>query len=222
MRAGDPYAFANEQAGANSQAGGEAIGGRSDGRATARMRSSGGFLGRGDVSIHRLTCSAAALATTLALAMIVGAQTVSAQAVPIQLTVGDTTTLLLDGTPSTGARWVLEKPAAETARLVAVDVRGYVSKEPQPGERPAVGAQRTFQVLVTGIAPGKGLLAFKSVREGMPTPAARKEFAIEVLDEAVKAPATDDTPVLPDDARDPTSEPITDTPKDMFADPDAD
>lgn len=174
------------------------------------------------MSINRVTCSVVALVTTFALAMSVGAQTVSAQVTPIQLTVGDTTTLLLDGNPSTGYLWALEELVPEARQLVSVDVKGYMPKKLAPGERPLLGAAQKFQVFVTGLAPGKLTLAFKYVRGGTPAPATRREFAIEVLDEAAKAPKTDGPPDLPDDARDPTSDPIEDTPKDMFADPDGD
>lgn len=157
------------------------------------------------------------MAGTFAFAVGVGAQKVSAQATPIQLTVGDTTTLLLDGNPSTGYRWELEPLAADAAQVLSVDVKGYAPAKPAPGERPVLGAPQKFEVFVGGLAPGKATLAFKYVKAGTPTAARRQEFAVEVLDEAQRPPDGDGVPDL---SPDPTSDPTPDTPGDMFADPD--
>ena len=166
------------------------------------------------MSIGRVQWSIAASAVTFALATVADVPSVRAQATPIQLTVGDTTTLLLDGNPSTGYVWELEDPQGE-AGCVSVDVLGYVKKDRAAGERPVLGAPQTFQVLVTGRKPCTAALGFKYVRSGTPEPASRREFSIEVLGDTANSPSEQ----TPDLAPDPTSDPVTDGKGDLFADP---
>jgi predicted secreted protein len=126
----------------------------------------------------------AALITVAALAAIVMPDEVRAQATPIQITAGDTTTLELDGNPSTGYTWVLQDAPREYFQFVSVDVLGYSKPALKPGERPLLGAPKKFQVLVTGIDAGRAVLVFNYMKAGTPTPAKTQEFAIEVLDRA--------------------------------------
>lgn len=168
------------------------------------------------MSICRFRWSIAASAVVFVLAVFANVTSVRAQATPIQLTVGDTTTLLLDGNPSTGYVWELEDPR-DAADCVSVDDMGYIKKERAAGERPVLGAPQKFQVLVTGQKPCTATLAFKYVRSGTPEPASRREFAIEVLGDAANPAPQEEAPDL---APDPTSDPVTDGKGDLFADPD--
>ncbi len=147
-----------------------------------------------------------------AFAVSVVSQGALAQAVPLQVTVGDTTTLQLDGNPSTGYSWVLQNIPQAYRELVTVDVLGYVKPKPAPGERPVLGAPQKFQVLVTGVRPGHVSLEFNLMRGGAAAPAKTQQFKIEVLDRAPKAApekVSDDLPGdTPEDSRD-----------DLFADP---
>ncbi len=170
------------------------------------------------MSIRLLAKLLAVSAWALPLALVAYPLTVRAQATPIQLTAGDTTTLVLDGNPSTGYRWELEGLSAAATNCVGVDLRGYVKKELAPGERPVLGAPQKFEVLVTGLAPCQVTLGFKYVRSGTAGPGGRKEFVIEVLGQARDVPPTPASELQ----QDPTSDPVTDGKNDLFADPDSD
>jgi predicted secreted protein len=128
--------------------------------------------------------SIAAVLAVTAVAAIVIADEVLAQAGPIQITEGDTTTLQLDGNPSTGYSWVLQDEPRAYSQFVSVEVLGYSKPEPKPGERPLLGAPKKFQVLVTGTAAGRAVLVFNYVKAGTPAPAKTQQFTIEVLDRA--------------------------------------
>ena len=127
-------------------------------------------------------CVGALLAVGLAGLMLIRHEA-RAQATPIQLTEGETTTLQLDGNPSTGYTWVLQDGRSASA-FVTVDLLGYAKPELKPGERPVLGAPQKFQVLVTGIEAGQTTLLFNYVRGGDPKPARTAEFAVEVLGNA--------------------------------------
>ncbi len=105
-----------------------------------------------------------------------------AQGTSVQVSVGDTATLQLDGNPSTGYSWVV----ASAPKIVTVDLLGYTKRELAPGERPVLGAPQKFQVMVTGVAPGSATLVLQYVRAGG-APAKTQEYAIEVLGEAPSA-----------------------------------
>jgi predicted secreted protein len=117
-----------------------------------------------------------------------------AQATPIQITVGDTTTLQLDGNSSTGYSWVLQDSSRAYFAFVAVDVLGYAKPEIKPGERPLLGAAQKFQVLVTGIEAGHADLVFNYLKAGEKTPARTVAFAVEVLDDGTPERDARDTP----------------------------
>jgi hypothetical protein len=117
-----------------------------------------------------------------------------AQVTPIQITVGDTVTLQLDGNPSTGYSWVLQDAPREYFAFVSVDVLGYAKPALKPGERPVLGAAQKFQVLVTGIDAGHANLVFNYLKAGDPTPARTAEFAIEVLDDGTLERDASDSP----------------------------
>ena len=98
-----------------------------------------------------------------------------------QVGVGATTTLELDGNPTTGYRWVLDAEASGNADLVAVEDGGYAAPEAEPGKRPVLGAPKKQRFLVTGVAPGEAMLVFRYVRSGDDAPAKTAEFLVEVI-----------------------------------------
>ncbi len=104
-----------------------------------------------------------------------------AEDIPIQITVGDTATLQLDGNPSTGYKWVLNDPPP--ASIIAVDILGYTKPELTPGERPLLGAPQKFQVLLTARDEGRVYLVFDYVKAGE-APAKTQAYKIEVLADA--------------------------------------
>jgi predicted secreted protein len=156
------------------------------------------------------------LAAGAALLMAMPPQTASAQEAPVQLTVGDTTTLLLDGNPSTGYTWVLD---GAPSRVVSVELKGYVKPELKPGERPLLGKGQKFEVFVSGNEPGRASLVFKYVKAGTAAAGNTKTFAIEVLDEAQRVT---DEGAGSDPIPDPTTDVPVDSRSDMFADPNTD
>lgn len=117
-----------------------------------------------------------------------------AQTTPVQISVGETTTLQLDGNPSSGYAWVLQDAPREYFAFVSVDVLGYAKPALKPGERPVLGAPQKFQVLVTGIDAGQANLVFAYLKAGDPTPARTAEFAIEVLDDGTLERDASDSP----------------------------
>ena len=98
-----------------------------------------------------------------------------------QVAVGATTTLELDGNPSTGYRWVLDVAASENAELVTVEDAGFASAKAEPGKRPVLGAPQKQRFEVTGVSPGDATLVFYYLRSGDETPAKTQEFLVEVL-----------------------------------------
>lgn len=105
-----------------------------------------------------------------------------AEDIPVQITVGDTATLQLDGNPSAGYRWVLNEPPP--AGIVTVDMLGYATPELKPGERPLLGAPQKFQVLLTARDEGRAYLVFDYVKAGEASPAKTQAYKIEVLADA--------------------------------------
>jgi len=167
------------------------------------------------VTIGWVRCSIAALAAVSA--VVVASPDALAQATPIQITVGESRTLELNGNPSTGHTWVVHDASGTDGQVVAVDVKGYRPGAPvAPGERPKLGAPAKFLVLLTGVAAGRVSLTFDYVRGGTPAPASSQTFAVEVLDAAPKQPA--DEPEV-DAIDDPTSDKPAESNEDLFADP---
>lgn len=117
-----------------------------------------------------------------------------AQDTPVQVSVGDSATLQLDGNPSTGYSWIL----VGTPKIVTVDLLGYAKRELAPGERPVLGAPQKFQVLVTGVAPGSATLVFQYVKAGG-APAKTQEYAVEVVGNAPSAQPEEDAADPPQD-----------------------
>jgi predicted secreted protein len=112
-----------------------------------------------------------------------------AQDTRLQVSVGDTETVQLDGNPSTGYSWV----ADAVPKIVTVDLLGYAKPELAPGERPKLGAPQKFQALITGVAPGTATLVFKYVKGHGGLPAKTQEVAVEVVGEPPDpAPAAHD------------------------------
>lgn len=166
------------------------------------------------MTINVLRCPIRVLALA-ASSLVLSTHGALAQATPIQLTAGESTTLVLDGNPSTGYTWALD--GAVPKDVVTVDVLGYASPELKPGERPKLGAPQKFQVIVTGVNAGHADLVFRYVKAGTPQPARTQGFAIEVLEaagDAAQKPGPEPTP-------DPTADRPEDTRNDMFADPDS-
>lgn len=141
-----------------------------------------------------------------------------AQATPVQLTIGESRALALEGNPSTGYGWVLEGAPGAGGGVVSVDVRGYVPHTVRADERPRLGAPAPFQVLLTGLAPGRATLTFNYVKPGTATVASRRSFAVEVIGEAAAQPPDVDA-AQEDAAEDPTAEKPPVSADDLFADP---
>jgi inhibitor of cysteine peptidase len=97
-----------------------------------------------------------------------------------QVAVGATTTIEIDGNPSTGYSWSLDAGASENADLVTVTDAGYAAAEVEPGKRPVLGAPKKQKFEVTGVAPGEAKLVFGYARAGG-TPEKTQEFVVEVL-----------------------------------------
>jgi predicted secreted protein len=115
-----------------------------------------------------------------------------AQDTRIQVSVGDTETVQLDGNPSTGYAWVVDA----VPNIVSVDVLGYAKADLKPGERPKLGAPAKFQVLVTGVEQGSAKLVFKYVKGQTGEPAKTQEIAVDVVGEP-PSPASEDPPNRP-------------------------
>jgi len=119
-----------------------------------------------------------------------------AQDTHIQVSVGETATVQLDGSPSTGFSWVL----GAVPKIVTVDLLGYAKPVLAPGERPKLGAPQKFQALVTGLAPGTATLAFTYVRGPGGEPAKTHEVLVDVVGEPPDPPAQDPLGNPPQDA----------------------
>ncbi|AHB50120.1 hypothetical protein W911_08580 [Hyphomicrobium nitrativorans NL23] len=98
-----------------------------------------------------------------------------------QVSVGATTTLELDGNPSTGYRWVLDVAASENTEIVTVEDAGYAKPATEPGKRPVLGAPSKQRFQVTGVASGEAMLVFYYVRSGDEAPSKTQEFLVEVI-----------------------------------------
>jgi predicted secreted protein len=143
-------------------------------------------------SMRRLAAGCVAGLLSLAAAVSDG----RAQQAPVQVSVGGTATVQLDGNPSTGYAWVLDGVPG----IVKVDLLGYSKPQPAPGERPKLGAPQKFQALVTGVEPGSATLVFKYVRGHGGEPAKTQEVAVEVVGEAPEAGPHDPADGAPQDA----------------------
>jgi len=126
---------------------------------------------------HKLACAATIAA---ALMMSVVPLAVRAQDV-LSVPVSESTTVELDGNPSTGYRWELDDGASEGGELVKVEDLGYAKRELAPGERPLLGAPSKYQFRVTGLEAGSVKLVFNYVRSGDTAPGKTQEVAIEVV-----------------------------------------
>lgn len=82
----------------------------------------------------------------------------------LQVMVGATTTIELDGNPSTGYSWVLDAAGSANAELVSLADQGYAAAVPEPGKRPVLGAPKKQRFEVTGVAAGEAKLKFDYVR----------------------------------------------------------
>jgi inhibitor of cysteine peptidase len=82
--------------------------------------------------------------------------------------VGDNYVISLQGNPSTGYRWRLDRTRSQNLALVKVEDLGYAAAK-QTG-KPMVGAAATYHFRVTLLATGTANLAFEYVRpwEGKP------------------------------------------------------
>jgi predicted secreted protein len=103
------------------------------------------------------------------------------EALTVQL--NETTTVALDGNPSTGYGWQLDDGASESANLVQVEDLGYTKRELAPGERPVLGAPSKYQFRVTGLEVGTAKLVFNYVRGHDPAPGKTQSVSIEVMGE---------------------------------------
>lgn len=99
----------------------------------------------------------------------------------LQVSVGATTTLELDGNPSTGFSWVLDAGASANAELVTVADQGYSAAATEPGKRPLLGAPKKQKFEVTGVAAGEAKLVFNYVKAGEDAPAKTAEYVVEVI-----------------------------------------
>ncbi len=122
-------------------------------------------------------------AATIAAAVMMSAAPLTAaraqEALSVQ--VNESTTVELDGNPSTGYSWQLDDGASEGGELVKVEDLGYVKRELKPGERPVLGAPSKYQFRVTGLEAGAVKLVFNYVRGRETAPGKTQEVSIEIL-----------------------------------------
>ncbi len=128
----------------------------------------------------RRACAAVRL-TIVIVGLMLAPLTGWAQEGPVEVGVGDTAMIELDGNPSTGFRWVLDDAASQAPELVRVEDLGYVKRELAAGERPVLGAPSKYQFRVTGLEAGSVKLAFMYVRGNDTAPAKTQEVGIEVV-----------------------------------------
>lgn len=83
-----------------------------------------------------------------------------------QVLIGATTTVQLDGNPSTGYSWSYDAAASEGADLVSVEDAGSSGPALEPGQRPVLGAPKKQSFRVTGVAEGAAKLVFRYARAG--------------------------------------------------------
>jgi predicted secreted protein len=107
-----------------------------------------------------------------------------AEDIPVQLSVGETATLQLDGSASTGYSWHLKGPPDQYQQVLNIQMVGYTKPVLAPGERPLLGAPQKFQVVLTGIDAGRAYLVFNYLKAGEAAPAKTQAYKIEVLDDA--------------------------------------
>jgi predicted secreted protein len=125
-----------------------------------------------------------ARAATIATAVMMSVTPLAARAQEaLSVQVNESTTVELDGNPSTGYSWQLDDGASEGGELVKVEDLGYVKRELKPGERPVLGAPSKYQFRVTGLEAGAVKLVFNYVRGRETTPGKTQEVSIEVIGE---------------------------------------
>jgi predicted secreted protein len=128
--------------------------------------------------------SSSLVLSTIVFAAMAGPDLARAEDIPVQLSVGETATLQLDGSASTGYSWHLKGPPEEYRQVLNIQVVGYAKPVLAPGERPLLGAPQKFQVVLTGIDAGRAYLVFNYVKAGETAPAKTQAYKIEVLDDA--------------------------------------
>ncbi|MGE3228989.1 MAG: protease inhibitor I42 family protein [Hyphomicrobium sp.] len=138
------------------------------------------------------------------------------QATPLQITVGDVRTLSLEGNPQ-GYVWVLRDERGTDGKVVSVEVRGYVPGATRSTAEPGREEPAEYRILLAGVAPGRVTLTFDYVQAGTKAALSSRAYAVEVLDEAARAPPADGAPLL--EGEDPTSDIPAESSKDLFADP---
>ncbi len=123
-----------------------------------------------------------ARAATIAAVAMMSAVPLAARAQDaLSVPVNESTTIELDGNPSTGYRWELDNGASESGDLVKVEDLGYVKRELAPGERPVLGAPSKYQFRVTGLEAGTVKLVFNYVRGRETAPGKTQDVSIEVV-----------------------------------------
>jgi predicted secreted protein len=122
--------------------------------------------------------------SAVALAAMAVQDLATAEDISVQLSVGETATLQLDGAASTGYSWHLKGPPDQYQQVLNIQVVGYTKPVLAPGERPLLGAQQKFQVVLSGIDAGRAYLVFNYLKAGETVPAKTQAYKIEVLDDA--------------------------------------
>jgi len=138
------------------------------------------------------------------------------QPTPLQITVGETRTLSLEGNPQ-GNVWVLRDERGMDGKVVSVDVRGYVPGATRSAAEPQNAGSAEYRILLAGVAPGRVTLTFDYVQSGAKAVLASRSYAVEVIGEAAQVPPDDGIPLL--EGEDPTSDKPAEQPGDLFADP---
>lgn len=123
---------------------------------------------------------AGAVASALVAALFAGRAGQAANDEIPQVHVGATTTIELDGNPSTGYAWVLDAAESENAGLVTVEDAASAPTADEPGKRPVLGAPKKQRFNVTGVSAGTAKLKFNYVRLGGES-AKSTDVVVEVL-----------------------------------------
>lgn len=123
----------------------------------------------------------AAIGIGFAAAVAMTAVSFAANDETLQVSVGASTAIELDGNPSTGYSWVYDAGASANGELVTVADQGYGAAAAEPGKRPVLGAPKKQKFGVTGVAAGEATLVFKYVKAGDQAPAKTAEYVVEVV-----------------------------------------
>jgi inhibitor of cysteine peptidase len=124
---------------------------------------------------------AGAVLGVILVATAIGGACLAANDETLQVSVGASAILELDGNPSTGYTWVLDEGASANAGLVTVADQGYSAAAAEPGARPVLGAPKKQKFEVTGVAAGEAKLVFNYVKSGDAAPAKTAEYVVEVI-----------------------------------------